>query len=70
MNTSQEQFHTCKSSNIKQVWKTKTLQYHITATPQYYYKKLQLHKYYFQWQLHSIELKLHYYKKAIHSCFY
>jgi len=35
MNTSQQQIHTCKSHNIKQIWNMKTLQYHITAIPHY-----------------------------------
>jgi len=26
MNTSQQQIHTCKSHNMKQIWNTKTLQ--------------------------------------------
>jgi len=38
MNTSWKQSSTCKSCNIKNVWNTKTSQYHITATPHYYRK--------------------------------
>ena len=69
MNASPHQLHTCKSPNIKQFWNTKlyTLQHHITATPHYYHKKICSCTYYFQqWWRHSIELNLHYYKKAIH----
>jgi len=36
MNTLQQQIHTCKSHNIKQIWNTKTLQYDVTVTPHYY----------------------------------
>jgi len=38
MNTSWKQTCTCKSHNIKQVWNTKTSNYHTTATPHYYRK--------------------------------
>jgi len=35
MNTSQQQIHTCKSHNIKQMRNMKTSQYLITATTRY-----------------------------------
>jgi len=40
MNISQQQIHTCKSHNIKQIWNTKTLHYHITTTPHDYHKTI------------------------------
>ena len=40
MNSSQQQIHTYKSHNIKQIWNTKSLQYHITTAPYYYHKTL------------------------------
>jgi len=40
MNTSGKEIHPCKSHNIKQVWNTKTSQYHITATAHYHQRKI------------------------------
>jgi len=67
MNSSQQQIHTCKSHNIKQVWNTYSVisqRHHIITIKQFAAANTT------SCDNFSNESKLHYYKKAIYSCFY